>query len=80
MKNTLNRNKIISARQQNAMAGRFKVTIIETLEMTVEVESENQEQAEQIVADRWKNGGYILDADNFADVKFEAVPAGGQED
>lgn len=53
---------------------KFSVTITETLKMTVEVEAEAQQQAEQIVSDNWKNSEYILDADNFVGVEFEAIP------
>ncbi len=52
---------------------KFSVTITETLKITVEVEAENQEQAEQIVSDKWKNSEYILDADNFCGVEFTVV-------
>ena len=34
------------------------------------VEAESREEARQMVADRWKNGEYILDADSFKDVEF----------
>ena len=53
---------------------RFRVTITETLKMTVEAEAEDKEQAEQMVSDNWHDGQYILDADNFTGVTFEAVP------
>jgi len=52
---------------------KFSVTITETLKMTVEAEAQNQQQAEQIVSDKWKNSEYILDADNFCGVEFTAV-------
>lgn len=50
----------------------YDVTITETLEMTVEVEAESREEAQQIASDNWKNGDYILDADHFKDVVFRA--------
>ena len=53
---------------------RYKVEIIETLRHMVEVKAGNQQMAEQMVDDRWKDGEYILDADNFAGVEFKAVP------
>ena len=62
-----------NTRERDAAPQRFKVAIIETLRMDVEVEAENQEQAEQMVADGWKNGEYVLEADNFIDVEFKAV-------
>ena len=38
--------------------------------MTVTVEAESREEAQQIASDNWKNGDYILDADHFKDVTF----------
>ena len=37
----------------------YEVTITETLEMTVAVEAESREEAQQIASDNWKNGDYI---------------------
>ena len=54
------------------MTKQYKVTITETSKMNVFVEAESQLEAEQKVADAWKNGEYILDADNFVDVDYEA--------
>ena len=53
---------------------RFTVTITETLKRTVEVEADDQQQAEQVASDGWHSSKYILDADNFVDVEFEVVP------
>lgn len=50
----------------------YKVTITETLKMDVCVEAETQHEAEQKVFDAWRNSEYILDADNFIDVDFDA--------
>lgn len=50
----------------------YKVEIMETLRHVVEVEAGSQKMAEQIVNDRWKDGEYILNADNFAGVEFKA--------
>ena len=50
----------------------YKVTITETLEMTVEVEAGNRLEAEQIISDRWRNGDYIHDAETFQGVTFKA--------
>ena len=52
----------------------FKVTITETSKMVVEVEAKDRQEAEQIVSDNWRNSEYILDADNFIGVEFNAVP------
>ena len=56
----------------------YDITIRETLEMTVTVEAESRAEARQIVADRWKNSEYILDADSFKDVEF--YPRGRSRD
>ena len=53
---------------------RFKVTITETLKRTVEVEADDQQEAEQMVSDGWHNSKYILDAEDFVGVAFEIVP------
>lgn len=55
-------------------SSRFKVTITETLKRTVEVEADDQQEAEQMVSDGWHNSQYILDAEDFVGVAFEAVP------
>lgn len=51
---------------------KFNVTITETLKMNVEIEAESQWEAEQIASDNWHNSEYILDADHFDGVEFEA--------
>ena len=48
----------------------YKVRIVETLVMDVDVEAESAGEAEQIVSDRWRDSEYLLDADNFAGVEF----------
>ena len=53
---------------------KFRVTITETSKMTIEVEADDQQQAEQMVSDGWYRSEYVLDADNFVGVEFEAVP------
>lgn len=50
----------------------FDVNIRETLETQVTVEAENEEDALREVERRWKDGEYILDADNFQGVDFWA--------
>ena len=57
---------------------KFRVTITETLKRTVEVEADDPDQAEQMVADGWHSSKYILGADDFAGVEFSA--AGGITD
>ena len=53
---------------------RFELTITETLKRTVEVEADDQHDAEQIVSDGWHSSKYILGSEDFVDVEFKAVP------
>ena len=53
---------------------KFMVTIIETLQRTVEVEADNPHEAEQMVSDGWHDSKYVLGSEDFIDVEFEAVP------
>jgi hypothetical protein len=57
----------------------FKVVITETLKRIVEVEAKNIKDAEQLVSDNWHNSMYVLGADDFAHVKFEAEEEQGEE-
>ena len=50
----------------------FEVEITETLVKTVTVEAEDAHEAQQIVADGYHRGHYILLADDFRAVDFEA--------
>lgn len=50
----------------------YDVTITETSKMTVTVEADSPEEAEQKVSDNWHSSEYILDADHFTGVDFEA--------
>lgn len=50
----------------------YDVTITETLRKTVTVEAESMAEAEQMVNDAWHNSEYILDADDFQEVRFES--------
>ena len=51
----------------------FSINIRETLETQVAVEAESEEAALREVERCWKNGEYILDADNFQGVDFWAA-------
>ena len=52
----------------------YEVQSKETLAMTVTVEAECAAQAREIVERNRKNSDYILDAENFTGVEFNAVP------
>lgn len=51
---------------------KYKVTITETLEMTVDVQAHSKEEAESKIRSAWENSDYILDADHFQGVTFRA--------
>jgi hypothetical protein len=51
----------------------YKVEITETLQATVEIEANSPEEAEEIVETQWKDGAFVLGADNFTDVQFSAL-------
>lgn len=50
----------------------YKVTITETLKMTVDVEANSRLEAEEKVKTAWTDGEYILDAEHFTGVTFKA--------
>jgi hypothetical protein len=50
----------------------FEVTITETLQMKISVNAKDKDAAEALVEKHWKNGDYLIDADHFVGVKFEA--------
>ena len=43
--------------------------------MKVSIQAESREEAERIVEQRWKSGEYVLDADHFTGVEFNAKKA-----
>jgi len=63
----------LKAASEKAALREFEVTITETLKMKVTVEAKDRLEAEQIVSDKWRDSEYILDADDFIDVEFEAA-------
>ena len=65
----------VKASDDKASSNFFDVTITETLKMTVQVEADSLEEAEQMVSDNWHNQDYILDAENFVGVEFTGKPA-----
>ena len=53
----------------------FKVAITERLQKAVIVDAGNLDEAEQIISNNWRNSEYVLGAEDFVDVEFEAVQA-----
>ncbi len=49
----------------------YAVNITETLQKEVKIEAESREQAQYIAEKNWRQGEYILDADDFSEVNFE---------
>ena len=50
----------------------FKVTITETLEKVVNIKANSREEALEIAEKGWKDGNFVLDADNFTGVEYSA--------
>ena len=59
--------------KEKAAVREFEVTITETSKMTVTVEAKSREEAEKIVSDNWNNDEYLIDAEHFSGVTFEAA-------
>lgn len=51
----------------------YIVTIRETLIKTVEIEADSPEEAEGIVSSAYRNGEYVLTAENFSEVEFDTA-------
>lgn len=54
---------------------KFYVTVTETFQMTIEIEADSKQRAEQIVSTDWRRGEVALGPENFAGVEFKTVPA-----
>lgn len=61
---------------------KFHVTVTETFQLTIEIEADSRQRAEQIVSDDWRKKEYTLGPECFTGVEFEARPAEepGRED
>lgn len=51
---------------------KYLVTIEETLSKTVLIEAESEEEAVDIVEDKYRNADIILDSENFCDKEITA--------
>lgn len=54
---------------------KFYVTVTETFQLTIEIEAESKQKAEQIISTDWRNGVIVLGPECFAGVDFEVVSA-----
>jgi len=50
----------------------YEVTITETLQKVITVDAASNDEAELITYNNWSAGDYILGAENFVDVDFNA--------
>lgn len=57
----------------------YKVTITEKLKKDVYVEANSLEEAQHIATENWYKGDYILGADDFSEVNFDAEEVEPQE-
>jgi hypothetical protein len=55
------------------MKKEYKIRITETLARTVTVEAEGMAQAKEIAERKWKDGEYILGADDFKGAAFTPI-------
>ena len=53
---------------------KFYVTVTETFQLTIEIEADSRQKAEQIVSTDWKRKEFVLGPECFAGVEFETVP------
>lgn len=51
----------------------YKIEITETLQRTIEIEAENEDDALQGVKEFYDDCDIVLDANNFVDVEFSVV-------
>ena len=58
----------------------YDVTVTETLKQIIRMEAHSPEEAERFVAKDWVNREFVLDAENFTGVKFQAVPVEDERD
>lgn len=52
----------------------FHVTVTETFQLTIEIEADSKQKAEQIVSADWRKREFVLGPESFAGVTFEVVP------
>lgn len=52
---------------------KYQVEIDEQLTRVITVEAPSKEDAVSIIKDMYKNSEIVLDADDFADVKFSVI-------
>lgn len=53
----------------------FHVTVTETYQLTIAIEADSKERAEQVVSADWRKGELTLGPECFAGVKFDTTPA-----
>lgn len=53
----------------------FHVTVTETFQLTIAIETDSKERAEQIVSADWRKGEFTLGPECFAGVEFEVEAA-----
>lgn len=67
-------NPHLKSEEKTNFHNSFNVTITEKLQKVVAMKAASSDDAEQTVSDNWRSGNYILDAENFVGVEFEALP------
>lgn len=59
---------------------KFCVTVTETFQLTIEIEADSRQKAEQIVSTDWRKQELVLGPECFAGVEFETVPTAENRD
>ena len=52
---------------------KFHVTVTETFQLTIEIEADSRQKAEQVVSADWRRREFVLGPECFAGVEFEAI-------
>lgn len=58
---------------------KFHVTVTETFQLTIAIEANSKEQAEQLVSADWRKREFTLGPECFAGVEFDVVPTDEQD-
>lgn len=59
---------------------KFHVTVTETFQLTVEIEADSRQKAEQIVSADWRKRVFTLGPEDFAGVELNVVPVDKQNE
>lgn len=70
---TLSKEVVIANQKTETPKETYEIKITEILEKVVSIEATCQDEAFEIVEDRYNTEVYVLDASDFTEVKFEVA-------